>query len=83
MHINFNGVIILAILKSVYKLRAYPSKGQKATLDRQMSLSKEIYNLLLEKSKEYYKETGKTLTEYRMNVWITQLKKNKPELLRR
>ncbi len=79
MHINFNGVIILAILKSVYKFRAYPSKGQKVTLDRQMSLSKEIYNLLLEKSKEYYKETGKTLTEYRMNVWITQLKKNKPE----
>ncbi|MGC8662557.1 MAG: RNA-guided endonuclease InsQ/TnpB family protein [Candidatus Micrarchaeia archaeon] len=44
-----------------------------------MYLSKELYNMLLEKSKAYYKETGKTLTEYRMNVWLTQIKKEKPE----
>ena len=44
-----------------------------------MLLAKELYNLLLEKSKAYYKETGKTLTEYRMNVWLTQMKKEKPE----
>ena len=66
-------------MKTAYKYRAYPSKEQKATLNRQMSLSKELYNLLLEKSNAYYKDTKKTLTEYRMNIWLTQLKKEKPE----
>ena len=69
----------MGVMKTAYKYRAYPSKEQKATLNRQMLLAKELYNLLLEKSKAYYKETGKTLTEYRMNVWITQTKKEKPE----
>ena len=69
----------MVVMKTAYKYRAYPSKEQKATLNRQMLLAKELYNLLLEKSKAYYKETGKTLTEYRMNVWITQTKKEKPE----
>ncbi|MGC8538036.1 MAG: RNA-guided endonuclease InsQ/TnpB family protein, partial [Candidatus Micrarchaeia archaeon] len=66
-------------MKTAYRYRAYPSKEQEEILDRQMLLSKEIYNMLIEKSKEYYKETGKTLTEYRMNVWLTQMKKEKPE----
>ena len=66
-------------MKTTFKYRAYPSKKQKETLDRQMFLSKELYNLLLEKSTAYYKDTKKTLTEYRMNKWITQLKKERPE----
>ena len=66
-------------MKTAYKYRAYPSKEQKEILNHQMFLSKELYNLLLEKSKEYYKNTKKTLTEYRMNVWITQIKKERPE----
>ena len=66
-------------MKIAYKYRAYPSKEQKETLNRQMFLSKELYNLLLEKSKTYYMETGKTLTEYRMNIWLTQIKKERPE----
>ena len=78
-YINFNSIIDMVVMKAAYKYRAYPSKEQKATLNRQMLLSKELYNQLLEKSKAYYKETGKTLTEYRMNVWITQTKKEKPE----
>lgn len=57
-----------------------PSKRTAETLNRQMFLSKELYNLLLEKSKVYYKETGKTLTEYRMNIWITQVKRDKGEI---
>ena len=69
----------MAAMKTAYKYRAYPSKEQKETLDHQMFLAKELYNLLLEKSKEYYKETKKTLTEYRMNVWLTQIKRGKPE----
>ncbi len=52
---------------------------QMETLDRQMFLSKELYNLLLENSKVYYENTKKMLTEYKMNIWITQLKKERPE----
>ena len=70
----------MVAVKTTYKYRAYPSKEQKVTLNRQMFLSKELYNMLLEKSKEYYKDTKKTLTEYRMNIWITQIKKEKTEL---
>ena len=70
----------MVAVKTTYKYRAYPSKEQKVTLNRQMFLSKELYNMLLEKSKEYYKDTKKTLTEYSMNIWITQIKKEKTEL---
>ena len=66
-------------MKTAYKYRAYPSKEQTETLNRQMFLAKELYNLLLEKPKAYYKETGKTLTEYRMNIWLTQIKKERQE----
>jgi putative transposase len=66
-------------MKTAYKFRAYPSKKQKEILNKQTYLSKEIYNILLEKSKSYYKETKKTLTQYRMNVWLTQIKKERPE----
>jgi putative transposase len=66
-------------MRTAYKFRAYPSKKQKEILNKQMYLSKELYNILLEKSKSYYKETKKTLTQYRMNVWLTQIKKERPE----
>ena len=69
----------MVVMKTAYKYRVYPSKEQKEILNRQMFLAKELYNLLLEKSKAYHKETGKTLTEYRMNIWITQLKHERPE----
>ncbi len=69
----------MVIMKTAYKYYEYPSIEQKEILNRQMFLAKEIYNMLLEKSKAYYKETRKTLTEYRMNNWLMQIKKEKPE----
>lgn len=69
----------MVILQRTYKFRAYPSREQKLLLDRQMSLSKQLYNLLLEKSQTYYKDHGKTFTKYDMNKWMTQLKKKNPE----
>ncbi|HUB92570.1 MAG TPA: helix-turn-helix domain-containing protein, partial [Candidatus Saccharimonadales bacterium] len=66
MCINPKAYINMVIVKTAYKSRAYPSVRQKETLNRQMYLSKEVYNLLLSQSKDYYKETKKTLTEYRM-----------------
>lgn len=44
-----------------------------------MGLAKEIYNLLLEKSKEHYKETGKTFSQFDMNKHIKELKLQRPE----
>ncbi len=79
MHINLNDVIPTVILKSAYKFRAYPSKEQKAILNCQMLLSKQLYNLLLEKSQQHFKDTGKTFTKYDMIKWTTKLKKEHPE----
>ena len=62
-------------MKTAYRFRAYPSKEQKSILNHQMLLSKELYNFLLVKSKEYFKDTGKTFTKYDMNKWITKFKK--------
>ena len=62
-----------------YKFRAYPSKVRQAILDRQMQLAKSLYNTLLEKSLQHYKETKKTFTRYEMNKWITQIKRENPE----
>ncbi|MCL4365494.1 helix-turn-helix domain-containing protein, partial [Candidatus Marsarchaeota archaeon] len=73
MYINFNGAIAMVVVKKTYKYRAYPSKEQKAILNRQMSLSKQLYNLLLEKSQQHFKETGKTFTKYDMIKWTTKL----------
>ena len=37
----------MVAVKTTYKYRAYPSKEQKVTLNRQMFFSKELYNMLL------------------------------------
>ncbi len=79
IHINFNGVIKMVILKKTYKFRAYPSKEQKAILNRQMLLCKELYNHLLEKAKEHFRDTGKTFTKYDMVKWVTKFKKEHSE----
>ena len=52
---NINKIITMAIVKTTYKYRAYPSKEHKEILNRQMFLAKELYNMLLEKSKAYQK----------------------------
>jgi putative transposase len=38
-----------------------------------------LYNILLEKSKSHYKETGKTFSQFDMNKHIFQIKKDRPE----
>jgi len=44
-----------------------------------MFLAKKLYNSLLEKCKEHYKETGKTFSQFDMNKHLPQLKKENPE----
>ncbi len=79
MHIKFNCVDNMIILKKTYRYMAYPSQSQKSALNRQMYLSKQLYNLLLEQSQKHFKETGKAFTKYDMNRWITKLKRKNPE----
>ena len=66
-------------MKSAYRFRAYPSEEQKAILNYQMLLSKELYNHILEKSQQHFKDTSKPFTKYDMNKWITKFKKEHPE----
>lgn len=79
MYINLNEIINMVIVKIAYKFRAYPSKEQKTILNSQMYLCKELYNHLLEKAKEHFKDTGKTFTKYDMIKWVTKFKKEHPE----
>ncbi len=69
----------MVTMEKAYKYRAYPAKEQQCKINRQMFLAKQLYNILLEKSKQHFKDTGKTFTQYNMNKWITQLKKRNPE----
>lgn len=69
----------MVTMEKAYKFRAYPSKKQRYIINRQMFLAKQLYNMLLEKSKQHFKDTGKAFTQYDMNKWITQLKKKTPE----
>ncbi len=40
-----------------------------------MRLSKQLHNLLLEKFKQHFKETGNAFTKYDMIKWTTKLKR--------
>ncbi len=62
-----------------YRFRIYPTQKEAKTLNRQMFLSKELYNLLLKKANSYYRETGKFFTRNRMNLWIRALKQERKE----
>jgi transposase len=64
MRINRNKIITLVIVKTAYKLRAYPSMEQKAILNSQRYLCKELYNHPLEKAKQRFQDTGRTSTKY-------------------
>jgi len=44
-----------------------------------MQLARELYNILLEKCKEHYRETGRTFRQFDMNNYIKGLKKERPE----
>jgi putative transposase len=62
-----------------FKYRVYPTKKQIHLLHHQMQIAKKLYNLLFEKAKEHYQQTGKTFTQFDMNKYITELKKENPE----
>ena len=72
----------MVVMKAAYNFRAYLSKAQMAILNCRKIFSKEFYNLLLEKSRAHYWETGKTPTESGANIRIMQIKQEKNRICR-
>ncbi|MBI4399521.1 transposase, partial [Candidatus Micrarchaeota archaeon] len=63
-----------------YRFRLYPSKDQTILLNQKLNLCKQLYNTLLEKCKNSYKESSISLcSRHEMNRIINNLKTNKPE----
>jgi putative transposase len=56
------------------ELRAYPNKEQIILLAKHFGCNRLIHNLGLERRTTEYIKTGKTISKYDMNTWITQLK---------
>ncbi len=65
--------------KTAYRYRIYSSEKRKELLTQQMILAKEAYNILLQESKKYYRETRRTFTRNNMNNRLPMLKKEHPE----
>lgn len=59
-------------MQKAYRFRAYPSGKQREALDEQMSISRRLYNLLLEKSQQHSRDYGKAFTKYDMNKRLPQ-----------
>lgn len=57
-----------------YKYRIYPSNKQLFRLNNQFNLAQEMYNILLQRCKDHYKQTGKTMTKYSLNNAIKEIK---------
>ena len=64
----------------MYKYRLYPSKSQTKSLEEQLELCHQTYNLLLHRCRSTYKETGKLLTQFDLNNALTALKRQRPEI---
>ena len=63
-----------------YKFRVYPDTKRKSEIDLQFILSKEFYNLLLEKSMKLYKDGNKKLSMAVLNGFAKEIEKEKKYL---
>lgn len=59
-----------------YKYRIYPSSKQFFRLNYQFDLAQEIYNALLQRCKDEYKLTGKTMTKAGLCIILKEIKDN-------
>ena len=65
-----------------FRYRLYPSKRQTKILEEQLEICRGIYNWLLLYAKDYYKDTGKTISYLTMQNLLPKLKTDRPELLK-
>ena len=67
-------------LTRAYKFRIYPDTKRQSEIDLQLTLSKEFYNLLLEKSIKSHKEENKKLSMATLNIFAKEIEKDKKYL---
>ncbi len=63
-----------------YKFRIYPDTKRQTKIDLQLTLSKEFYNLLLEKSIKAYKEGNKKISIIVLNRFAKEIEEDKKYL---
>jgi putative transposase len=64
-------------LTRAYKFRIYPDTKRQSEMELQLTLSKEFYNLLLEKSIKSYKEGNKKLSMAHLNKFAKEIEKDR------
>ena len=64
----------------MFRYRLYPSKAQISVLEEQLELCRQTHNWLLASCKDFYKETGKTLSQFDLINKLPYLKNNRPEI---
>ena len=64
-------------LTRAYKFRIYPDTKRQSEVELQLTLSKEFYNLLLEKSIKSYKEGNKKLSMAHLNKFAKEIEKDR------
>ena len=66
----------------MFRYRLYPSEDQSKRLEGQLEICRYTHNELLGYSKQQYKETGVTPSQFDLNQLLTSLKTLQPELLK-
>ena len=64
-------------VRRAYKFRIYPDEKRQLEIDLQLTLSKEFYNLLLEKSIKTYKEGNNKLSMATLNIFAKEIEKDR------
>jgi putative transposase len=64
-------------LRRAYKFRIYPDAKRQSEIELQLTLSKEFYNLLLEKSIKAYREGNRKLSMSTLNRFAKEIEKNR------
>jgi putative transposase len=78
--IIYSNNCLTATMLKAYKFRIYPTKAQKATMDRTLDLCRWTYNRTLETRKVAWENEGKSLSKYETNNLLPAWKHDKPEL---
>jgi len=66
----------------MFRYRLYPSRVQTKILEEQLETCRSVHNWLLLYAKGYYKDNGKTISQFTMQNLLPSLKADRPELLK-
>jgi putative transposase len=71
---------ITASMLKAYKFRLYPTKSQKAVMERTLDLCRWTYNQTLAYRKDSWEKEGKSISKYETHNLLPTWKSDKPEL---